>query len=147
MLSLSSQYGAKSAVTGPNKKAAVTVGIIFDLASLGLVGAVTIMLFGFASVPLLGSGEPVSKFRIGDSVFRYDDGNAALFLAQIYSPTLDLSNFLPAFQPRGLSRPHRLTEWERRRILSYRRLTMARAPRLRISPRSVCRNKGLPIGG
>ena len=47
MLSLSSQYGAKSAVTGPNKKAAVTVGIIFDLASLGLVGAVTIMLFGF----------------------------------------------------------------------------------------------------
>ena len=107
MLSLSSQYGAKSAVTGPNKKAAVTVGIIFDLASLGLVGAVTIMLFGFASVPLLGSGKPVSNFRISDSVFRYDDGNAALFLAQIYSPTLDLSTFLPAFPPRGLSRPHR----------------------------------------
>jgi hypothetical protein len=107
VLSLSSQYSAKSAVTGPNKKAAVTVGVIFDLASLGFVGAVTIMLFGFASVPLLGSGKPVSGFRIGDSVFRYDDGNAALFLAQTYSPTLDLSTFLPAFPPRSLSRPHR----------------------------------------
>jgi hypothetical protein len=105
VLSLSSQCSAKSA--GPNKKAAVTVGIIFDLASLELVGAVTIMLFGFASVPLLGSGKPVSGFRIGDSVFRYDDGNAALFLAQTYSPILDLSTFLPAFPPRGLPRPHR----------------------------------------
>jgi hypothetical protein len=83
------------------------VGVIFDRASLGLVGAVTIMLFGFASVPLLGSGKTVSGFRIGDSVFRYDDGNAALFLAQTYSPTLDLSTFLPAFPPRSLSRPHR----------------------------------------
>jgi hypothetical protein len=107
VLSLSSHYGARPAVTGPNKKAAVTVGTIFDLASLGLVGAVTIMLFGFASVPLLGSGKPVNGLRIGDSVFRYDDGNAALFLAQTYSPTLDLSTFLPAFPPRGLSRPHR----------------------------------------
>jgi hypothetical protein len=83
------------------------VGIIFDLASLGLVGAVTIMLFGFASVPLLGSGKPVNGFRIGDSVFRYDDRDAALFLGQTYSPTLDLSTFLPVFPPRGLSRPHR----------------------------------------
>jgi hypothetical protein len=109
VLSLSSQCSAKSTVTGSNKKAAVTAGIIFDLASLGLVGAVTIMLFGFASVPLLGSGEPVNGFRIGDSVFRYDDGNA-LFLAPTYSPTLDLSTFLPAFPTRGLSRPHRFDQ-------------------------------------
>jgi hypothetical protein len=104
MLSSTFEGDATSTKTDRSKKAAVPVGMLLHLVSVGLVGAATIILFSIASVSLLGTGkEPLAGCRIADGVFRYADGNAALFPAQTYSPALDLATILPAFRRQGPS--------------------------------------------
>jgi hypothetical protein len=89
-------------MTNRSKKAVVTVDMVFDLVSMGFVGATTIILFSMASASLLGLGkEPLTGSRIGDGAFRYTHGNAAPIPAQTCSPTLELAKILPTFPPQG----------------------------------------------
>src|SRR5260370_3095768 len=86
-----------------SKKALVTVDTLCHLASIGLVGAATIILFGVASVSLLGTGkEPPTGSRIG-GVFQYTDGDAKPIPAPPYSPTLDSAKILPVVPPQRAS--------------------------------------------
>src|SRR5260370_741862 len=92
-------------MTDRSKKALVTVDTLFHLASIGLVGAATIILFGVASVSLLGTGkEPPTGSRIGGG-FQYNDGNAKPIPAPTYSPTLDSAKILPGVPPQRASTP------------------------------------------
>src|SRR5260370_33268404 len=90
-------------MTDRSKKALVTVDTLFHLASIGLVGAATIILFGVASVSLLGTGkEPPTGSRIG-GVFQYTDGNAKPIPAPTYSPTLYAAKMLLVLPPQRSS--------------------------------------------
>jgi hypothetical protein len=58
-LNHSSKENATSNTTGRSKKAAIPVGMLLHLVSIGFAGAVTIILFGVASVSLLGTGKGI----------------------------------------------------------------------------------------
>ena len=90
-------------MTDRSEKALLTVGTLFHLVSIGLVGAATIILFGVASVLLLGTGkEPPTGSRIG-GVFQYTDSNAKPISAPTHSPIPDSAKILPAFPPQRAS--------------------------------------------
>lgn len=58
-LNHSSKENATSNTIGRSKKAAIPVGMLLHLVSIGFAGAVTIILFGVASVSLLGTGKGI----------------------------------------------------------------------------------------
>jgi hypothetical protein len=75
------------------KKPAVGMDVLLHLVFLGLIGAVTIILFSVSAVSLLSIGrEPPTDPRIGYSVLSYTGANAASV-----PPETSLVKVLPAF--------------------------------------------------
>lgn len=71
--------------------------MLLHLVFFGLIGAVTIILFGVAAVSLLGIGrEPPTASRTGNSVPSYTGANAASV-----PPETSLVKVLPAFPQQG----------------------------------------------
>jgi hypothetical protein len=94
-----SKANATSNTTDQSMKAAVTVGMRLHLFSIGFVGAATIILFGVASVSLLGTGKGC---RISEGVFRCNV-NAMPIQVQTYAPPLEFAKIPPAFPPQDAS--------------------------------------------
>ena len=84
-------------MTDRRKKPEVRVDALLHLVVIGLIGAVTIILFSVAAVSLLGIGrEPPTDSRIGHSVLSYTGANAASVPLET-----SLVKVLPAFPQQG----------------------------------------------
>ena len=92
----------KTTMTDRRMKPASRVDVLLHLVFIGLIGAVTIILFSVAAVSLLGIGkEPPTMSRIGRSVLPYTDANAASLPPETSPPSLDSATIPAAFPPLG----------------------------------------------
>jgi hypothetical protein len=88
-------------MTDRRKKPEVRVDALLHLVVIGLISAVTIILFSVAAVSLLGIGqEPPTTSRIGHSVLPYTDANAASVPPETCSACLDSAK-IPEFPLQG----------------------------------------------
>ena len=89
-------------MTDRKKKPAVRLDVLLHLVFVGLIGAVTIVLFSVAAVSLLGIGkEPLTNSSIGENLLPYTDANAASVSPETSSTGLDSTKIPPAFPPQG----------------------------------------------
>jgi hypothetical protein len=78
------------------------VDVLLHLVFIGLIGAVTIILFSIAAVSLLGIGkEPLTSSGIDENLLPYTDANAASVSPETSLTSLDSKKIPPTFRPQG----------------------------------------------